>query len=157
MSLAEVGPRGSFRRRIEPDTLLILNRVSTFLAEQGIESYVVGGLVRDVVLGRDIVDIDLVVGSDALEVAAKVAAALGGKYVLLDKVNGVGRVVLGGNGSPPTRGPRVLDFSPFKGDIEQDLARRDFTLDAMAIELKQMVAQPDLQFPTLVSTLRYKQ
>ena len=149
MSLAEVGPRGSFRSRIEPDVLLLLSRVSTVLTEQGIETYIVGGLVRDMVLGRGIVDIDLAVGSDALEVAAMVATALGGKYVLLDKENGVGRVVLTGSEALSSKVPGVLDFSPFEDSIEQDLARRDFTIDAMAIELGQMVTHPDLRLPTI--------
>ena len=130
MSLAGVGPRGSFRSRIEPDVLLLLSRVSTVLTEPGIESYIVGGLVRDMVLGREVVDIDLAVGSDALEVAAKVANALGGKYVLLDKENGMGRVVLTDSEAPSSRVPRVLDFASFEGDIEPDLARRDFTIDS---------------------------
>jgi len=116
----------------------LLTKVSNFLAEQDIEAYVVGGLVRDVLLGRDTADIDLAVASDALEVAPKVAIALGGKYVLLDGVNRVGRVVLVDKGAPSTKAQWEIDFSTFRGSIEQDLARRDFTIDAMAIDLSQL-------------------
>jgi len=147
MSLAEAGPRGSFRSRIEPEVSLLLSKISNLVAEQDIESYVVGGLVRDVLLGRDTADIDLAVASDSLEVAAKVATALGGKYVPLDKVNGVGRVVLTNSGILSTKLPRVLDFSSYEGSIGKDLARRDFTIDAMAIELRRIVDHPGLRSP----------
>ena len=69
---------------VEPSASEILTRVSRFLAEQGIQSYLIGGFVRDMLLGQDTADIDIAVAADALEVAPRVAAAFGGKYVLLD-------------------------------------------------------------------------
>ena len=56
---------------IKTPVWLLLTKLSNFLVEQDIEAYVVGGLVRDVLLGRDTADIDLAVASDALEVAPK--------------------------------------------------------------------------------------
>ena len=144
MSFARTEPADFSSNLIELRVPLLLTRVSDFLTEQDIQSYVVGGLVRDVLLERDTADIDIAVAADALEIAPKVAAALGGKYVTLDKVNKVGRVVLV---NKKTSSPEVkweLDFSTFEGSIEQDLARRDFTIDAMAIELRQIVDRPDL-------------
>ncbi len=94
--------------------------------------------MRDVLLERDTVDIDIAVAADALEIAPEVATALGGKYVPLDKINRVGRVILFSNGPSLARSQRELDFSTFEGTIEQDLARRDFTIDAMAIDLSQL-------------------
>lgn len=118
---------------IESKTSELLAKVSDFLARENVKSYVVGGFVRDVLLRRDAADIDIAVASDALEIAPKVAAALGGKYVLLDEANKIGRVVL-----VSEERHRELDFSTFEGSIEQDLARRDFTIDAMAIDLRQL-------------------
>ncbi len=117
---------------IEPRASLLLTKVSNFLTEQSIQSYLVGGFVRDVLLGRDTADIDIAVAADALEIAPKLANALGGRYVLLDEVNRVGRVVLIDN---EASGRWELDFSTFSGSIEQDLARRDFTVDAIAVDL----------------------
>lgn len=116
---------------IETRVSLALNRVSNFLAEQGIKSYLVGGFVRDALLGRDTADIDIAVAADALEIASKIATVVGGKYVPLDEVNRVARVVL-------ARDRLEFDFSTLKGNIEQDLAQRDFTIDAIAIDLKEL-------------------
>jgi len=121
-----------FSRLTDSRALSLLTEVSHFLTEQGIESYIVGGFVRDVLLERDTVDIDIAVAGDALDIASKVADNLGGKYVLLDKVNRVGRVVLGDERH------WEIDFSTFEGSIEQDLGRRDFTIDAMAVDLSQL-------------------
>ena len=120
----------------QPRNLLILSKVSKLLTEQGIRSYLVGGFVRDVLLGRDTVDIDIAVAADALEVAPRIATAFGGRYVLLDEVNRVGRVILATEGA--TKGQWQLDFTTLKGTIEQDLAQRDFTIDAMAVNLGEL-------------------
>ncbi len=135
---AGTGPKDFPSHVIGPGVSLLLTKVSSFLAKQDIQSYVVGGFVRDVLLGRDTADIDIAVASDALEVAPKVAMALGGKYILLDRANGVGRVVPISKGTPSTEGQWELDLSTFNGSIEQDLARRDFTINAMAVELSQL-------------------
>ena len=104
----------------------LLTRTSRILAEKCIQSYIVGGFVRDAILGRPTVDIDIAVRGSGPGVAEMVAKALEGRYVLLDSENGIGRVVLPDG---------VLDFTTLQGDIEEDLARRDFTINAMAIEL----------------------
>lgn len=121
----------AFTRLMKSQTGEVLTRVDDFLSAKGIEAWLVGGLVRDVLLGRETADIDLAVSSDALEVAEKVALALGGRYVLLDRENGIGRVVLGDK--------TCLDLSTFEEDIEKDLARRDFTCNAMAVNLHRMI------------------
>jgi len=124
---------------IEPEALTILTRVSSLLTGLGVKAYLVGGFVRDVILARKTADIDIAITADALEIAPEVAKAMGGKYVLLDEENRVGRVVL--LGKSPSWRQWQLDFSTFRGSIEQDLALRDFTINAMAVELAQVVAQ----------------
>ena len=118
---------------IKPQALSPLTEVSSFLVEQGIKSYLVGGILRDVLLEKSTADIDITVEGDALEIAHQVATALGGKYVLLNEINRVGRVVL-----VDEKGRCELDFSTLKGSIEQDLAQRDFTIDAMAVDLSRL-------------------
>ena len=107
----------------------LLARTSRILAEKGIQSYIVGGFVRDAILGRPTEDIDIAVRGSGTETAAAVAEALEGRYVLLDSENGMGRVVVHDG---------VLDFATMQGDIREDLERRDFTINTMAIETEKM-------------------
>jgi len=123
---------------IERRALSLLARVSSFLSERNIKAYLVGGFVRDVLLRRDTADIDIAVAAGALEVAPEIASTLGGKCVLLDEENEVGRVVLASETAPSTGGQWELDFSSLIDGIEQDLARRDFTVDAMGVDLEQL-------------------
>ncbi len=125
---------------VKPDVSRLLTRISHYLAKEGVISYLVGGLVRDTLLGRDTDDIDIAVDADALATASGAAAALGGKYVPLDEQNGVGRVVL-----PGTKWQ--VDFTTLQGNIKQDLARRDFTIDAMALALDKVFNIENLTDP----------
>ncbi len=120
---------------VKPEASRILTNISQLLAEEGIQSYLVGGFVRDMLLGRDTADIDIAVAADALAIAPGVAAALGGRYIPLDEENGVGRVILFNKGTAPAKRSWELDFTTLKGEIKRDLAQRDFTIDAIAIEL----------------------
>jgi poly(A) polymerase len=111
------------------------------------QGYIVGGFIRDWLLGRKTNDIDIAVNDDAITIAREVAGEIGGKFILLDDVNDIARVVMVEGEQPEKtsqsreshRGEWHFDFSPFIGDIETDLARRDFTINAMALELSQFV------------------
>jgi len=130
---------------IDPRASSLLAAVNNLLIEQGVKPYLVGGFVRDVLLGRDTADIDIAVAQDAVEIAQKVADALGGRFVLLDKVNRVGRVVVIDKKAPSGRWE--LDLSTFQGSIEGDLARRDFTIDAIAVDLGELAKEVRLIDP----------
>jgi len=129
---------------IKPRASLLLNRVANFLSEKHIKSYLVGGFVRDLLLNIDSADIDIALASDALETTPQLAEALGGKYVLLDQDNRVARVVLVSK-APDKSKKWHLDFSSFEGKIEQDLERRDFTIDAMAVDLSELISTSDIK------------
>jgi poly(A) polymerase len=138
MDVTKPDPKDPFHRLAGSEDWLLLDKLSNFLAGQNIESYLVGGWVRDALLGRDIADIDIAVDADAQEVAKKVAEALNGTYVLLDSENRIARVVLPSNDNREATLPGLphhLDFSTFEGAIRQDLKRRDFTINAMAVSL----------------------
>jgi len=122
---------------IEPRASSLLAKVTNFLAKQDIKSYLVGGFVRDVLLGRDTADIDIALAADAVAIAPRIADVLGGKFVLLDEANKVCRVVVADR-KAPSGGRWQLDFSAFQGSIEQDLGRRDFTIDAIAVDLGEL-------------------
>ncbi len=130
---------------IDPKVLSLLTAVDNLLTEEGVSSYLVGGFVRDVLLGRGTADIDIAVAQDGVEIARKVAGALGGSFVLLDKMNRVGRVVIVDKEAPSGRWE--LDLSTFQDGIEGDLARRDFTIDAIAIDLGELTKDVHLIDP----------
>ncbi len=125
---------------VTPDASRLLADISRLLAEEDIPSYLVGGFVRDTLLGRDTADIDIAVADDALKIVPKIAAALGGRYIPLDEKNGVAKVILLSNGNAPAKTKWELDFATLKGNIEQDLAQRDFTIDAIAIDFEKITA-----------------
>jgi poly(A) polymerase len=121
-------------RKLDRDLFGLLTNISDILAKEHHPAYVVGGFVRDWFMGRGTDDIDIAVKGDATNIARKIAKATGGKYVLLDETNKVARVVVADGCQ------WHLDFSPFLDNIEADLARRDFTINAMAFELQSLVS-----------------
>ena len=94
--------------------------------------WLVGGAVRDLLLGRSTTDFDFAVQGDGLALGRRLANALGADYYDLDASRSTGRLLL-------TTGPGLkttFDFASLRGrDIRQDLALRDFTVNAMAIAL----------------------
>ena len=89
----------------------------------GEEGWVVGGAVRDELLGRELVDLDIAV-RDPTRAARAYAKRSGGAPFPLSERHGAWRVALDGG--------RTVDFTPLPGSIEEDLATRDFTINAIA-------------------------
>lgn len=108
----------------------LLDKLGGFLQQRNIDCYVVGGFVRDGLLGRTNSDIDIVVAGDAIAIASEVAQALQGKVVPLDEENQVARVILLEDESR-----WHLDFATLRGSIKEDLKLRDFTINGIAIRL----------------------
>jgi poly(A) polymerase len=127
--------------------LATLTKISHLLAIQKEQGYIVGGFIRDWLLERKTNDIDIAVSGNTITIARKVAKEIGGKFVLLDDVNNIARVVVIAGEQPRKTAQNQgscdtewhFDFSSFTEDIESDLARRDFTINAMALELSQFV------------------
>lgn len=97
---------------------------------QPYSAYLVGGAVRDQLLGLPVHDLDFCLPEKTLEAAKQAADRLGGAYFILDDQRDAGRVIL-----EDSRGKRHrIDFTTFQGeDLEADLAARDFTITAMAV------------------------
>ncbi len=109
----------------------LIDLLTALRAAQGPEVtvYLVGGCVRDGLEGRPIVDLDLAVVGDALRYAHTLAEQLDGTYVPLGERHSTARVVL------PSGDVRQIDCTGAPNGIDADLALRDFTVDAMAVEL----------------------
>jgi len=100
----------------------------------GKDAVLVGGAVRDAVLGRvrrDGVDLDLAVPRGALALARRVAERGRGRLVPLDDQRGTARIVLGAG---------RIDVADFRAPtLEGDLAARDFTVNALAVSIRALV------------------
>jgi poly(A) polymerase len=125
--------------KIEAEAFNILVKVERFLSEKQIGAYLVGGFVRDTLIGRSTADIDVAVADDALKIASLIADAIQGKYVQLDEINRVARVVIFSQSGSVDNKQWYIDFSTITEDIYHDLARRDFRLNAIAADLKSCV------------------
>jgi poly(A) polymerase len=125
----------------------LLKHLQGYFQIPGVPAYLVGGLPRDLVLGRATGDIDLAVGADALALGPALAASLDATVVVLDSANGVVRLV---PHAPEYAGLQV-DLSSLHGELVSDLERRDFTLDALAVDLNCLpLPQGDAQVDIVV-------
>ncbi len=108
---------------------------------RGVSVYLVGGPVRDLVLGRASADIDLTVAGDALGYAEALAAHLGTRVTIHPRFGTATLILPDGlrldvatarreHYARPAALPQVVP-----GTIRDDLLRRDFTINAMAVRL----------------------
>jgi poly(A) polymerase len=127
----------------ESRIFLILQKLQEYLTSQTLRGFLVGGFVRDSLLQRSTADIDLAITGDALQLGPRIAAVLEAKFVPLDTINHVCRIVLNESQSPASTPPIYLDLSTIEANLTADLARRDFSVDALAVDLKDYLAQPE--------------
>jgi poly(A) polymerase len=100
--------------------------------------WVVGGGLRDALLGRPVDDVDIAFPGDAREPARDLARAHGAGRFRLSAEFGAWRVHGG-------RLPFTVDITPLQGEtLEEDLSRRDFTVNALALPLVPGEAMIDL-------------
>jgi tRNA nucleotidyltransferase (CCA-adding enzyme) len=124
-------PLAALRRRPE------IVRLRRLLSRSGTRGWVVGGAVRDAALGIPVPEVDIAIAGDAEILARKLEA------------EGAGRAVFLSRGRPGPRvfrlaGPRPLDVAELEGgSIGTDLARRDFTVNAVALSLGEQPAVVD--------------
>ncbi len=115
----------------------LLSRLVSFLSAHNAEAYFVGGFVRDVLLEREVRDIDISLRGNAIALARAFADANGGAFYLMDAEHGVARTLFG---------EEYVDFAELRGDLLADLATRDFTINA--------IAQPITHYPLPITNNR---
>lgn len=130
MSAAPPDPFASPQwRELARDTLL--RGVHETAVTRGQSVWLCGGTVRDALLGRQWQDLDLAADGSATDLGQAFAESSGGRYIALDPEHDTCRVVVRG---------RVVDLAGLRGpDILADLEARDFTINSVAIELKQIL------------------
>jgi tRNA nucleotidyltransferase/poly(A) polymerase len=117
----------------------LLTQVARILPAEN-PAYLVGGGVRDAMLLQPTRDLDIIVPGNAIQIARKVADSLNGFFYTLDENRNYGRVILTNINSERF----IIDFTRYQGtDLESDLKARDFTVNAMAVEIHQTQALYD--------------
>ena len=133
----------SEKLEIIDDQLIDLLRETGSLADDlGFDLYVVGGFPRDLLLGQVNHDLDLVVEGDGIEFARELAQDLGGQ---LDIYHEFGTAVVSLDDLKLDIATTRVEYYPQvaslpeveQGSIQQDLFRRDFTINSLAIQLNQ--------------------
>ena len=120
----------------------VVDQARSAASELGIEAYLVGGPVRDLLLGREVVDLDLMVAGDGIAFAHALAERLGGA-VAGESRFGTAKVEAAGVAIDVASARRERYERPGAlpsvepGSVNDDLARRDFTVNAMAVALRE--------------------
>ena len=123
------------KNNIQTDHTLIIDELETSIKFHNLDlildflpkgSYLVGGYIRDSILGRETekVDIDIVVPLNAIEIGKKIAHNIGSKFIILDEKREVIRIFLD---------HIYIDIAnQVSSTIEGDLCSRDFSINSIA-------------------------
>ena len=118
-----------------------IEKLRRFFLDQQIESYLVGGGLRDLLRGQQPQDLDLAIQGEAIPIARKLADTLGGSFATLRQEKGVARVTLPNSALASL----VIDIATMRnGNIIDDLAKRDFTINALALRLEDIPALSEI-------------
>ena len=138
MSLPDL--TAALEQHLSRERVALLHAAGAMAARSRVPLYLVGGCVRDLLLGRPVLDLDLVAEGDASALADRLAAELGGQVTARSQFGTVKLRV----------GDTTLDLATSRtetyaqpgalpavkpGPLAADLKRRDFTINAMAAHL----------------------
>lgn len=124
--------------RVAPGLMALVRRAGEVAGDRGESLYLVGGAVRDLLLDRVNIDLDLVLEGDAVELATQLRKEWGGR-VITHKQFGTAKLIWehftidfitarAESYEKPGALPTVR-----RGELQDDLYRRDFTINAMAL------------------------
>jgi tRNA nucleotidyltransferase (CCA-adding enzyme) len=142
MNEPHLGPELSLKleHQLSPPSLAALRLCEKLCIDQGLALFLVGGAVRDLVLGGQSVDLDLTINADVGPLANELAARTGGRVVLHKRF---GTATVSGRGFQMDLARTRRETYVHPGALPQvepaslveDLARRDFTINAVALKL----------------------
>jgi len=132
---------GLFHDRVRPAEHELLLVIAGVADEMGLTIFLVGGAVRDLLLGNETIDLDLLVEGEGIPLAEEVGRRFGGHTVTHPKFH---------TGTVELHDGRRIDFATARTEfyqypaalptaehssVREDLYRRDFTINAMAMQL----------------------
>lgn len=117
---------------LNPETEALLDQLRE-LIQPSENLFMVGGMVRDILLNLEVHDIDLSLIGDVRKFGKKAADKLNGAFYMLNDKYNAARIILSGNSKPQ----RWIDIvGTYQSDIYRDLEHRDFTINSMAIDFQ---------------------
>jgi poly(A) polymerase len=119
--------------RLPSEMRRLLAELIVLLGARGVEAYATGGFIRDVLLRREVHDLDITMGANPVDLAPQLADLFGGDYFTIDREKPLVRVLIPDH-------DLHFDFAPLAGSLENDLLLRDYTVDAMAAPLEEVPA-----------------
>lgn len=129
------------RSRLPASILMLLEQAGELAEAASVRLYLVGGAVRDLLLGLETIDLDLVVEGDGVAVAEALAERFGGT-VKRHRPFGTATVLLSGGVKVDVATTRTEVYerpaalpTVRPGSLQEDLFRRDFTINALAVSL----------------------
>jgi tRNA nucleotidyltransferase (CCA-adding enzyme) len=133
--------KGLMKERLPAQAFVLLESAGRLADRLNVSAYVVGGIVRDLLLGRSNLDLDLVIEGDGIAFARELAGQLGGRVKVHERFGTAIVIVPDGLRLDvatarteyyeyPTALPTIEHSS-----IKKDLYRRDFTINTLAISL----------------------
>lgn len=126
---------------LDREMILLLRNIGEIADEVGFNAFAVGGFVRDLLQKRANKDLDIVVEGNGIVFAKKITERLGGKYLAHDKY--ITAIITLPNGFKVDIATARLEYyeAPASmpmielSSIKLDLFRRDFTINAMALQI----------------------
>ncbi len=117
-----------------------LKIIQDIAAKNNVSVYLVGGFLRDTLLGTAKKDFDFAVEKNALKIARSFSKRIKGAYVLLDEERGCARIAKKTKGELYT-----FDFADFRAKtFQEDLAHRDFTINTLSVDLSELEASTEI-------------
>ncbi|MDP8255943.1 MAG: CBS domain-containing protein [Candidatus Alcyoniella australis] len=134
--------RNQMEQRLPRKAMAVLRKIGRVAHAAGYESYAVGGFVRDLIIGRSNLDVDVVVEGDVLDLVPQLTAKLGCRAAIHERYKTAKLIMPDGmrvdlasarweTYAEPAARPEVEI-----GSIKSDLFRRDFTINTLLIRLR---------------------
>ena len=131
---------------LDPDIIWLFREIGNIAGQSNMSAYAVGGLVRDMILGLDQLDLDFVIEGSAITIAEKLTANHPDKFKLLNKHERFQTATVSYLSNPE----RTIDLSTARQEfyehpaalptvepslLKEDIFRRDFTINTLALAL----------------------
>lgn len=117
----------------------VLITLQKFARQKRIDLFLVGGFLRDNLLGKNGQDFDFAISKNGLRFAKTFAKEIKGAFVILDQERGCARVVKKYKDKIET-----YDFADFRAaTLKGDISHRDFTVNALAVKINDLAVDED--------------